>query len=126
MKCTLKNTLLAALPLAGLLATTPVASAYDDWRYGYSYGDPADEHEAYHDEQDAEHEDFHSMPHSRREHRWFHREQKRDHRALHRDLENDWQRDYTDRDWGYGAHYSTRDRYRNRYADDYYGSPWWR
>jgi hypothetical protein len=123
MKSNLTNTLLAALPLAGLLATAPVALAHEDWRYGRSYNDPAGEHEAYHGERDARHEDFHAMPHSRREHRRFHRQDKREHRALHRDFENEWRRGYSDRDY-YGGRYSDRDRYRDRYSDDYYGRPW--
>jgi hypothetical protein len=123
MKGTFKPLLLAALPVAGLLAAAPLASAYDgDWRYRSYYDSPADEHEDYHDEQEARHEDFHSMPHSRREHRRFHRAEKRDHRALHRDLDDEW-RDYGDRDW-YGGRYSNRDRSWGRYGDNYYGRDW--
>jgi hypothetical protein len=125
MKGTFKHMVLAALPVVGLLATTSVASAHDDdWRSRSYYDRPADEHEAYHEDQDARHEDFHSMPHSKREHRRFHKAEKREHRALHRDLDNGWG-GYQGRD-SYGDRYSNRDGYRGRYGDNYYGNDWWR
>jgi hypothetical protein len=127
MKRTRKYMLLAALPVAGLLATTAVTSAHDEWRSRSYYDSPTDEHEAYHDDKDARHEDFHSMPHSKREHRRFHRQQKREHRALHRDLDDGWRRDYGNREW-YGDQYSGYDRYnRSRdYDRDSYGWSWGR
>lgn len=133
MKGTFKYMLLAALPVAGLLVTTSVTSAHDDWRSG-SYSDsPADEHESYHEEKGARHEDFHSMAPSKREHRRFHRGEKREHRALHRDLDNEWRgygdgdgygNRYSNPDW-YGDQYSNRGRSRGRDGDNYYGRDWW-
>jgi hypothetical protein len=119
MKGTFKHMLFAALPVAGLLAAAPTASAHDDdWRVRSYYDSPANEHEAYHEDKEARHEDFHSMPHSKREHRRFHKAEKRDHRALHRDFDDGW-RGYGDRDSGRGWS-------RGRYGDRYYGSDGWR
>ena len=107
MKISLKNTLLASLPLAGLLVTAPVAFAHG-----------GGEHRAIHRELGDWHEDFHQMPHSRWEHRQFHRELKREHRALDRDMRENWGRDDYDR-YSYGRPYYG-DSYRG-YSYDRYG-----
>src|SRR5713101_6084710 len=118
MKISLKNILLAGLPLAGLLVTAPEAFAHG-----------GGEHRAIHRELGDVHEDFHQMPHSRWEHRQFHRELKREHRALDRELRDGWRGYGYDR-YGYGGRrYSSDypyDRYgyggRRYYDDTYYGS----
>jgi hypothetical protein len=91
---TLKKTVLAVFPLAGLLAAAPVTFAHE-----------RGEHAAIHQDLGNLHDDFHQRPHSRREHRRFHKELKREHRALDRGLRND---------WGYG--------YGRSYGGDYYGN----
>lgn len=117
MKISLKNILLAGLPLAGLLVTAPVAFAHG-----------GGEHRAIHRELGDVHEDFHQMPHSRGEHRQFHRELKREHRALDRGLRDDWRRyDYDRSGYGgrrdYGDYPYDRSGYGRRYYDDsYYGN----
>ena len=126
MEGTFKPMLFAALPVAGLLAAAPLASAHeDDWRSRSYYDSPAGEHEAYHDERDARHEEFHSMPHGRREHRQFHKAERREHRALHRGLDDEWRRGYGNYDW-YGDRHSDRDWSWGRYGGNYYGRDWWR
>jgi len=101
VKTTLKTTLLAALPLVGLLLVSPPAFAYhDSW-----------EHDAIHDDLGQMHDDFHQYPHSRREHRRFHKELKREHRAMDRSLRDDWAR-YGDDRYGYD---------RPSYDEPYYG-----
>src|SRR5215475_2966928 len=103
MRLRFTNTLLAALPLAGLLFVTPAAFAYhDSW-----------EHEGIHEDLDRMHEEFHQFPHSKREHRRFHKELKREHKALDRSLRDDWNRYGSNRSgygrYSYGRPYYDRD-----------------
>ncbi len=130
----LKKTLLAALPLAGLLLINSPASAHHE------------EHERFHDELgglhqqehgdlNALHQEFHEHPYSRWEHRRFHRELNWEHRRFHNDL-GDLHRDYHDRDWYGGRRYDDDDHDRGGWygGQRYYGNggysgpggmPWW-
>ena len=134
MKTTLKKTLLAALPLAGLLLLNSPVSAHDDWQHERLHNNLGDLHEQEHDNLDALHQQFHEYPSSRREHRRFHRSLKREHQDFHNDI-YDWHRDYHDRDRYWDRRYDGDD-YRGQYGvrrpNGYgwsYGAgglPWWR
>src|SRR5215510_343983 len=73
----LKTTLLA-LPVAGLLALTPVAFAHDYGEYDYEspharmHDSLEAQHEAAHEDLEAQHETAHQYPMTRREHRALH------------------------------------------------------
>jgi hypothetical protein len=132
MNTTLKKTLLAALPLAGLLFLNVPASAHDDWQHERFHDKLGDLHEQEHENLDALHEEFHEHPYSRREHRRFHRGLNREHNDFHNDL-YDWHGNYHDRDRGWGRRYDD-DYYRGQYGVQqpdgygYYGQsrvPWW-
>lgn len=82
-------TLLAALPLAGLLWGAPSAFAHEnDWRHERFHDKLQDVHKRQHHQLRDLHEQFHEYPHSRQEHRQFHRWLNRDHRTAHRTLSN--------------------------------------
>ena len=110
MKITLKKTLLAVLPLAGLLLINSPASAHDDWQHERFHDQLGDLHEQEHENLGALHQEFHEHPYSRREHQRFHRWLNREHQGFHNEL-YDWHRGYHDRDW-------YRDQ---RYGGNYYG-----
>jgi len=133
MKTTLKKTLLAVLPLAGLLAWNAPAFAHDDWQHERFHDRLGDLHEQEHQNLEALHEQFHEQPYSKWEHRRFHRWLNREHQGFHNDLD-DWHRDYHDRDWGWGRRYDGN-YYWGQYEGQrpygyrwYYGAgrlPWW-
>lgn len=109
----LKKTLLAALPLAGLLVVTPVTFAHE-----------RGEHTAIHRELGDRHNDFHQSPHSRRAHRHFHKELKREHRARDWGQRNNWRQYSYGRSYGgdsYGNSPSAWYGYRDRRS---YGDRW--
>ena len=102
MYTTLKKTLLAAFPLAGVLAAAPMTFAHD-----------RGEHTAIHQELGNRHADFHQSPYSRREHLRFHKELKREHRARDWGQRNDW------RQYSYGRSYN--DAYTRNSPSAWYG-----
>ncbi len=133
MKTTLKKTLLAALPLAGLLFLNAPASAHDDWQHERFHDQLGNLHEQEHENLGALHEEFHEQPYSRREHSRFHRWLNREHNDFHNDLYNEHQ-DYHNRDRYWDRRYDGN-YYRGQYGvqrpygyDRYYGAgglPWW-
>src|SRR5437868_533213 len=127
MKTTLKKTLLAVLPLAGLLALNAPAFAHgdhDDWQHERFHDRLGDLHEQEHENLGALHEQFHEHPYSKWEHRRFHRWLNREHRGFHNDL-YDWHRGYHDRDWGWGSRYDGN-YYRGQYEGRRpYGYSWY-
>ena len=124
MKTTLKKTLLAALPLAGLLLVNAPAFAHGDGQHERFHDRLGGLHEQEHENLGALHEQFHEYPYSRREHRRFHRWLKREHKGFHNDL-YDWHRGYHERDWGWGRRYDGN-YYRGQYEDQQpYGYGWY-
>jgi hypothetical protein len=112
MKATLKKTLLAALPLAGLLFFPLSVSAHDD------------EHGALHDDLNAMHREFHNGPYNKQEHKRFHKWAKRQHKDFHRDAWYE-RHGYDNGDWYRGRQYYGNDYYRRRgqyCPPNYYGS----
>ncbi len=99
MKTNLPKALVAALPLAGLLVSTPAVFGHgdDDWGHERFHQELNEEHGAAHRDLNAAHREFHQHPYTKRQHRRFHRALEREHRAVHRDLQ-DWHRDYHDWD----------------------------
>jgi len=123
MKTTLKKTLLAALPLAGLLLVNAPAFAHGDGQHESFHDRLGDLHEQEHENLGALHEQFHEHPYSKWEHRRFHRWLNREHRGFHNDL-YDWHRGYHDRDWGWGRRYDGN-YYRGQYGvQQPYGYGW--
>lgn len=84
MYTVLKKTLLAALPLAGLLMLPYPVLAYDndDWGHHERY---RDRHGDYHDGREDLHDEYHETLPSKRGHRRFHRWLNRDHYDFHDD-----------------------------------------
>ncbi len=75
MKTTLKKTLLAALPLAGLLFLNAPASAHDDWQHERFHDQLGNLHEQEHENDDRDGDDVrlekrrrHLQPFDRAEH----------------------------------------------------------
>jgi hypothetical protein len=134
MKTTLKTTLLAALPLAGLLLLNAPAFAHGDGQHERFHNNLGELHEQEHENLGALHQEFHEYPYSRREHRRFHRWLNREHNGFHKELYNE-HGDYHDRDWDWGRRYD-RNYYRGQYEVQrpynggwYHGDwglPWWR
>lgn len=105
MKTYWPKALIAALPLAGLLANTPAVFAHGDENRGHGrfHQGLKEEHREAHRDLNAAHREFHQYPSSGRQHRHFHRDLAREHRAVHRDL------------WGWRRGYHNRDRDRSWY-----------
>ncbi len=119
----LKKTLLAALPLAGLLLINSPASAHHEEHERF-HDELGGLHQQEHNDLGALHQEFHEHPYNRREHRRF-----------HNDL-GDLHRDYHDRDWHGGRRYDDDDHDRGGWygGQRYYGNggysgpggmPWW-
>src|SRR5712691_10956591 len=97
MQTYLKKTTLAVLPLAGMLFTTPIVSAHDEYQehraehqsltaeHQAEHQDLNAEHRAEHQDLNAAHQEAHEFPMTRRQHRRLHRQLERAHRAEHQD-----------------------------------------
>jgi len=127
MKTPLKKTLLAVVPLAGLLLVNAPAFAHGDEQQGHSRDRWGNLHQQEHQNLHSLHQEFHEQPYSKWEHRRFHRWLNRDHRDFHNDLYS-WRRNDNDRDWRWGRRYSGdygRGQYGSPWSNDY-RLPWWR
>ena len=107
MKTNWPKVLIAALPLAGLLVSTPTVFAHGDENRGHErfHQGLREGHGEAHRDLNSAHREFHQYPSTRRQHRRFHRNLKREHGAVHRDL---WggHRDY--HDWDRDSHWYWR------------------
>src|SRR5712692_2983707 len=108
MQTYLKKTTLAVLPLAGMLFTTPIVSAHDEYQehraehqslnaeHRAEHQDLNAEHQAEHQDLNAAHREAHEQPMTRRQHRRLHRQLERAHRAEHQDLNAEHQAEHQD------------------------------
>ena len=134
MRTVLKKTLLAALPLAGLLLVNTPAFAHGDEQHEQFHDRLGDLHKQEHENLGALHQEFHEHPYSKGEHKRFHHWLDREHNDFHNDVYG-WHDNYHNRHWGRGRRYSG-DYYRGQYWGQWpYGYgwydgggrlPWWR
>src|SRR5712691_6371339 len=97
MQTYLKKTTLAVLPLAGMLFTTPIVSAHDEYQeHRAEHQSLNAEHRAEHQDLNAAHREAHEQPMTRRQHRRLHRQLERAHRAEHQDLNAEHQAEHQD------------------------------
>jgi hypothetical protein len=111
MRAIVKRSLLAVLPLAGVLLFTMPALAHDS-------------HHREHDKLDDLHREYHQHSYSKSQHRRFHKWLKQEHRGSHRDRYRG-SRGYDNDRWYYSQRSYDDDCSRPRYyGPTYYGQQW--
>jgi hypothetical protein len=115
MRAIVKRSLLAVLPLAGVLLFTAPASAHDDYRH-YNWE---------HDKFDDLHREYHQHPYSKKQHQRFHKWLNQDYRDSQRARYRGY-RGYDDNRWYYSRRSYDNDCSRSRYyGPTYYGQQRW-